>query len=337
MTTIHFLNVGEGDCTLIQHDSKRNTVIDICNGNSKNTENAEEQHNYKAVTNNTNGNYKQSEHLVNPITYFHNIGIKKIFRFICTHPDMDHLDGIEMLENEFRFNNFWDTKNNKESTVKDGGRYKKSDWDFYTKMRKSPDRRIYYHGSKLKYFAEDDNPLFPNGDGFYILAPTVEEVTEANNKQSDTYNDCSYILLLTANKRKILFGGDSEQAAWKRILSDNKLKNMITNIDVLIAPHHGRISGGDNDNQFLNVLNPKLTLLGIANSKYLNYKACKEISGLGIITNNQAGNIILDINDNAEIFLYFSNENFARDYCADKKLPAPTNKNRFGAWLIGKF
>ena len=31
MATIHFLNVLEGDCNIIQHDSKRLTLIDISN------------------------------------------------------------------------------------------------------------------------------------------------------------------------------------------------------------------------------------------------------------------------------------------------------------------
>ena len=33
MAIIHFLNVKNGDCTLIQHSSGRNTLIDISNGN----------------------------------------------------------------------------------------------------------------------------------------------------------------------------------------------------------------------------------------------------------------------------------------------------------------
>lgn len=32
MGVVHFLNVNEGDCILIQHPSKHNTVIDISNG-----------------------------------------------------------------------------------------------------------------------------------------------------------------------------------------------------------------------------------------------------------------------------------------------------------------
>ena len=30
---IHFLNVNEGDCTIIEHESGRITMIDICAGN----------------------------------------------------------------------------------------------------------------------------------------------------------------------------------------------------------------------------------------------------------------------------------------------------------------
>ena len=32
MAIIHFLNVLEGDCNIIQHDTDRTTVIDISNG-----------------------------------------------------------------------------------------------------------------------------------------------------------------------------------------------------------------------------------------------------------------------------------------------------------------
>ena len=31
MSTIHFLNVKEGDCSVIEHNSGRVTVIDVCN------------------------------------------------------------------------------------------------------------------------------------------------------------------------------------------------------------------------------------------------------------------------------------------------------------------
>ena len=31
MATIHFLNVKEGDCSIIEHNSGHKTVIDVCN------------------------------------------------------------------------------------------------------------------------------------------------------------------------------------------------------------------------------------------------------------------------------------------------------------------
>ena len=31
MATIHFLNVKEGDCCIVEHDSGHTTVIDVCN------------------------------------------------------------------------------------------------------------------------------------------------------------------------------------------------------------------------------------------------------------------------------------------------------------------
>lgn len=34
MSVIHFLNVLEGDCNVIQHDSGRTTVIDVSNAHN---------------------------------------------------------------------------------------------------------------------------------------------------------------------------------------------------------------------------------------------------------------------------------------------------------------
>lgn len=36
MSTVHFLNVNEGDCTWIHHNSGRNTVIDISKHDDEN-------------------------------------------------------------------------------------------------------------------------------------------------------------------------------------------------------------------------------------------------------------------------------------------------------------
>lgn len=91
--TIHFLNVKEGDCSFIQHKSGRNTLIDICNGNSK------DMSKNIAMDESIYGNFKQKLYPVNPIEYLKKFNIKEIFRFILTHPDMDHMDGKNYLQN----------------------------------------------------------------------------------------------------------------------------------------------------------------------------------------------------------------------------------------------
>ena len=43
------------------------------------------------------GNHQQKNYPVNPIQYLKDFGVSTIFRFILTHPDMDHMDGMKSL------------------------------------------------------------------------------------------------------------------------------------------------------------------------------------------------------------------------------------------------
>lgn len=103
--------------------------------------------------------------------------------------------------------------------------------------------------------------------------------------------------------RKILYCGDSGNKAWKNIMEDQHLLDKIKDIDILLAPHHGRKTGGDDLNKYLNELNPKLAIFGnTGNSKHKNYSAFynREIP---ILTNNEAGDIIATIKESGKIYL----------------------------------
>lgn len=289
MEEIHFLNVNEGDCILIKHNSARITVIDICNGQSE-----------RQLNESVFGNHKQKMHPVDPIMYFNERQIENIFRFVLTHPDMDHMDGIKALFDNFEVQNFWDTQNTKgKDSSSNWGKYNKVDWEFYQQIRKSestPKVLNLLSGSVGEYYTDD---------GLSVLAPTQELVDEAN--RTEEYNDCSYVILFeTGNKKKIIFSGDSAEKTWDYIL-DNYEKE-ISNIDLLIAPHHGRKTGG-NDN-YLDVLRPKLTLFGNSKSKYLDYNSWIN-RDLDHITNNQAGNVIIKA-EGKYLKVYVSYEIFAR-------------------------
>lgn len=77
MATIHFLNVGSGACSIIQHDDGKVTMISQCGAFVPEEE--------------TSDGKGSSEH-TNPYEYLKLIGVDSIFRFILTHPEMDHMD-----------------------------------------------------------------------------------------------------------------------------------------------------------------------------------------------------------------------------------------------------
>lgn len=298
MGVVHFLNVNEGDCILIQHPSGHNSVIDISNGAI-----------VENVFESMSGNHNQKNYPVNPIEYFKDLKIDTVFRFILTHPDMDHMDGIKNLFDNFNVLNFWDTENSKVMGENASwGRYKKDDWDFYQEIRKAksdPKTLHLYAGSQGKYYNENENGE-SGADGLYLLAPTKQLTEEAN--RTEDYNDCSYVILYrTVDGKRIIFAGDSAEKTWDYILENHE--DDVKNIDILIAPHHGRKTGGNRD--YLDVLNPKLTLFGNAKSEYLDYAAWNN-RNLDHITNNQANCVIMNTNGENGIDIYVTYELFAK-------------------------
>lgn len=314
MGKIHFLNVKEGDCSLIEHNSGHKTIIDICNGNDDKCKKLyEEESREQFFSENKSsivgikGNFKQKNYSVNPIEYFKEFRIKEIFRFILTHPDMDHMDGIQNLFTNFKVYNFWDTNNKKTMNESDfaNSKYCKEDWLYYQCIRTKKEIKVLklQSGAKGRYYNEwDEKNEYPNGDGIYVLSPNKELTDDSNN--SDNYNDSSYVLLYRDNNKKIIFSGDSEKSAWDYILKN--FENDVKNIDILIAAHYGRKSGGNDE--FLDILKPKLTLFGNAKSEHLNYDSWNN-RNLKHITNNQANCILLDIN-NSYIDVYVTNKEF---------------------------
>ncbi len=333
MATIHFLNVLEGDCNIIQHDSNRTTVIDISNGYNdydtaeeiavKNSQIRKDMYLRTQVPSDKK-DYKQKAQPDNPIFYLKQKGIKNIFRFIVSHPDMDHLDGIKDLFEEFNIGNIWDTNNKKEISDKaNSGGYNIEDWKFYKSIRDgkiTPSTRLtYYSGNSNQYF---------NDDYIEILSPTPAIIKSCNEKGD--WNDSSYVLLYTPPKTngghwKILFAGDSEDLTWEHIVKNHSDK--VKNIDILFAPHHGRDS--DRNFDFLKSLTPSITLFGNANSKHLAYAKYPGTR----ITNNQAGYVVLDITDQ-HIKLYVKNVEFAKDFRAKRGLEMSTFNTIHQAYFL---
>ena len=260
------------------------------------------------------GNFNQKACPVNPISYLKKHGIYNVFRFILTHPDMDHMDGVKDFFGEFQPENFWDIDNDKEIDTFKNQRAEE-DWKFYVQLR---DRKIegitrltLNDGARGKYYNKDENGK-SGGNGLYILAPSNELVRKA--KEIDDYNDCSYVILYLAGNKKILFCGDSHDKTWEYIL--RMYENDLKNIDLLIAPHHGRDSNRSYD--FLNILKPKLTFFGNAGSEHMAYGQWSS-RRLEKITNNE-GNCLIAKIDARSMDIFVTHYDFAKEY---------TNNNTF--------
>ncbi|MDD4616573.1 MAG: MBL fold metallo-hydrolase [Alphaproteobacteria bacterium] len=319
MPTVHFLNVNSGDCSIIQHGKGNVSVIDICGGNSEEEANkyvqasgllssilGAERYGSSLAEKGVKGNFKMKDHLANPIDYLKKIGVKSIFRFILTHPDMDHMDGLKKLKDEIGISNFWDAGVSKDKPSFEGTRYKEEDWDQYKKMGRGEGVVSAIHhlaGSKFKYANRNDDDSV-GGDCLSILAPNKELVDAATGNEDP--NDASYVILYRSAGGRILFPGDAHDATWEYVMANYEAD--VENCSILIAPHHGRHS--DRSFDFLDCIEPKLTLLGNAESDNLAYEEWSN-RGLAYITSNQAGNIVLATEDGF-INVFIENEAFAK-------------------------
>ena len=318
MVTVHFLHVSPGACSIIEHDSGRITMIDVCNGRDPSSKGCAQGR----------GTFPSKSDLsvVNPIQYLHDLNINSIFRFVATHPDMDHLDGIEDVFENFRVWNFWDTNNEKEDNDFKEGRYREEDWDLYRKLRSKKSsyditRLVLYPGAKGCYYNELDEQG-KGHDSLYIYAPTEDLIKAANESKDKDYNDASYVLLHKTEGRKILFCGDSNNKTWDYIL--DKHGDEVKNVDLMIAPHHGRHS--NRKYEFLEVTNPKLSLFGCVEKEERADSNWKNKSGnLEFIAVDEVGSVTVTI-DRLEMNVYVANMEAARSKNGvngyDKKLDA---------------
>jgi metal-dependent hydrolase (beta-lactamase superfamily II) len=271
------------------------------------------------------GNFQQKKHPVNPVEYLRKFDINSVFRFVLTHPDMDHMDGIKDFFECFSPANFYDSDNNKEMEFPQGSPYNEEDWKFYKKLR---DTKPQTNPKRIPLFSGDDNfyrtmDWHGNrpGDSFYILAPTPGLVQQAN--ETEDYNDTSYVILYHGASGRILLSGDSHDNTWEHIL--DKWKDIVKDVDLLIAPHHGRKSGRSYD--FLDTVNPKMTFFGNARSEHLAYSAW-QYRKLEYITNNQANCMVVDCSKN-NLTLYVTYETFARKYN-----PYTFHSKTYDAWYL---
>lgn len=199
--------------------------------------------------------------LTNPIDYLkENFKGKSIFRYIQTHPDMDHMAGLHRLwvEENFAIQNFWDTSHcisKDEAAMQTGpAKYDVRDWRAYLRLRASasnPTVLRLTNGARADFYQQD---------GIHVWAPF--DHSKRNDADADP-NDLSYVLCISFGACNILLGGDASLETWDRLYECNGRK--LPKIHLLKAPHHGRKSGYHP--KAVKAMNPDYTVLSVGELK----------------------------------------------------------------------
>lgn len=291
MAVIHFLNVGHGDCTIIQHNDGKLTVIDINNGSTdmddesvKEIVEASENSQSLLLLENLwkSGLYSEASllkaagyqiGLTNPISYLNTrLPTATIFRYIQTHPDLDHMRGLADLAEGRDIVNFWDVPNSKPWGGSELRKGDKRDWDAYKELGSGTYPKVMHltRGSKGKYFNEGDETQMCHG--ISILSPT--SVHSKNCDEIEDWNGMSYVLKYQTGGKTIIFGGDAEDSAWENIVANYDEKDL--KCDILKASHHGRDNGYFQE--AVKIMAPDYTIVSVgkkpdtdASNKYKQY------------------------------------------------------------------
>ena len=285
MSIVKSFSVGDGDMFYIKHNSDNFTTIDCCNYSTGRTVDWD-------LFNEHLGEIKRE-----------NRG-KNITRFISTHPDDDHIGGLDEYENQIGINNFYCVEN--EATKSD----ETDDFNKYCELRDGDKHYYLLKGCRRKWMNMSDEERDSSGITCLWPVTTNKDFKTAlqNAKDGGSPNNISPIFQCSLNNSaKIMWMGDLEKNFIEKIKNDVDWKE----IDILFAPHHGRDSG-KLPSDVLKKLNPKIIVIGEAPSENLNY-----YQGYDTITQNSAGNIVFECVEN-KVHIYVSNENYTVDFLDDE-------------------
>lgn len=213
------------------------------------------------------------------LPYILDRGYTKIDIAIISHMDLDHCDGIIYLMEKIKIN-----------TVILGNQYERtSNYERFIKIAK--ERKI-----NLKRVEEGDKINIEKDVNIEVLWPNSKKVISEN-----IINNNSLVFKINYKKFSILFTGDIEEIAEKKILEENKntLKSTI-----LKVAHHG--SKTSTTSEFLKAVNPQYALIGVGKNNKFGHpsentlKKMKE-RNIRVYRTDELGEITIKLNKNINI------------------------------------
>jgi competence protein ComEC len=278
-----FWDVQHGHSTYIKSPNGKHIVIDLGIGDysGKNT------------------TFSPLQHLIN------HYGVQQLDYVIVTHPHLDHIDDIlnfDLLHPKV-FNRPRQITNQEVMVgVKEQDKVK------FEKYCEINDRYIY----PIVNVTEDpDNP-----ENFGAMKIACFKPLYCPH---DNFNNHSIVTVIEYALIKVVIPGDNQDCSFNELMQGETFKSAIKDADILLAPHHGRESGYNND--FVNLVNPRLTVVSdgrfcdtSANGRYSQksrgWKVFKKGNGMSserkCLTTNTDGEVFIKFGYNDDNSRYLS-------------------------------
>lgn len=314
---IHYLDVGQGDCTFIEFPDDTTMMIDSSIAS-------------------------YSEHI---IEYVQDLGVTQIDYFVLTHSDNDHVGGAKAVFEAFEIKNVYRpfqvaVKSKTDQTPIDeepldsyvscsSVAWTASYLNFiratytetYTENGLQHEALVYVSNDGMKiestkegceFVFEFFGPLVDNSLDYFL---ETEKTIGRPTKNYGNANDSSPVMLLEYKEKSFLFTGDASETVEKDVISslDTDEKERFKNVDVMQAGHHG--SKTSNSEELLTLSTPNFFVVSAGKDNRYNHPNDETIERVKsyvhsasdyLLITYESGDILFGFNSDGDL-IYFAN------------------------------
>lgn len=266
---VHFIDVGQGDATLIRFPNDKLMLIDT-------------------------GESYESDSLLTYLTEFLNFNnLNSIEYLVLTHADADHVGGTSEVVNNFNVGIVYRPKCFSKSEI---GLYPELDYEIVdTNIYDDAISSIFNKGIEMT-FSESGIEFSEGGANIKFLSPSKDSYSSSNNY--------SAVIKIEYEGKSFLFTGDCESEAENEMI-DNFYAEL--DIDVLKVSHHGSKSA--TGEEFLKATTPVIACISVGEDNQYDLPDSEVINLLKnyncqIVTTSESGSFAVAIT-NGELDVFY--------------------------------